>query len=215
MNVELQESVLVVPRAIIDPLCRKVFTREAAAVEKVVLANCRFLKRTVAETDYGHKQIIPYVIIQNEDRYLLIWRTARQTEARLHNLYSLGIGGHINNTDVSESNTNIILAGMRRELDEEITVETERSCGLIGVINDDSTDVSRVHLGFVFLLRAGTPRYTIMEPDKYTAAWKTAAELSASYDQMESWARIAHDYVVHGGAAERVRKWEMGGKEQA
>jgi predicted NUDIX family phosphoesterase len=196
MNVELQESVLVVPRAVIDPLCHKVFTPEAAAVEKTVLANCRFLERNLAETDYQFKQVIPYVVVRHQDRCLLIWRTSKQTEARLHNRYSLGVGGHINNTDTPTANSNIILTGMRREFTEEIAVEGEQSCRLVGIINDDSTDVSRVHMGFVFVLRTTTPHFTIMEPGKYTAAWKTPEELSPHYGQMESWAQIVYDHIV-------------------
>jgi predicted NUDIX family phosphoesterase len=196
MSVELQESVLVVPRAVIDPFCKNVFTPDAAPVEKAVLANCRFLERNLAEKDYNFKQVIPYVVVQHEDQYLLIWRTSKQTEARLHNLYSLGVGGHINNTDTPSAGSNIILTGMRRELTEEIAVEGEQSCKLVGIINDDSTDVSRVHMGFVFVLRAATPRYTIMEPEKYTAAWKTAAELATHYAKMETWAQIVCDHIV-------------------
>jgi predicted NUDIX family phosphoesterase len=196
MSVELQESVLVVPRGVIDPLCKSVFTTEAAAVEKAVLANCRFLERNIAETDYQFKQVIPYVVVQHQDRWLLIWRTSKQTEARLHNLYSLGVGGHINNTDIPTASSNIILTGMRREFNEEIAVEGEESCELVGIINDDSTDVSRVHMGFVFVLRTATPRYTIMEPGKYTAAWKTLTELESHYGQMESWAQIVCDHII-------------------
>jgi predicted NUDIX family phosphoesterase len=196
MNVELKESVLVVPRTVIDPFCKSDFTPEVAAVEKAVLANCRFLDRNLAEKDYQFKQVIPYVVVRHEDRCLLIWRTNKQTEARLHNLYSLGVGGHVNNTDIPAADSNIILTGMRREFTEEIAVEGEESCELVGIINDDSTDVSRVHMGFVFVLRTSTPRYTIMEPGKYTAAWKTSEELAAHYDQMESWAQIVFDHVV-------------------
>ncbi|HUD49224.1 MAG TPA: hypothetical protein VMR33_20515 [Candidatus Baltobacteraceae bacterium] len=196
MNVELQESVLVVPRAVIDPLCQQVFTPEIAAVEQAVLANCRFLERNLAEKDYQFKQVIPYVVVRHQDRCLLIWRTNKQTETRLHNLYSLGVGGHINNTDIPAPNSNIILTGMRRELNEEIAIEGEESCDLVGVINDDSNDVSRVHMGFVFVLRATTPRYTILEPGKYTAAWKTSGELASHHGQMESWAQIVYDNVV-------------------
>ena len=196
MSVELQESVLVVPRTVIDPLCHGVFTPEVAPVEKAVLENCRFLARNIAETDYQFKQVIPYVVVRHEDRTLLIWRTNKQTEARLHNLYSLGVGGHINDTDIPSASSNIILTGMRREFNEEIAVESEQSCELVGIINDDSTDVSRVHMGFVFVLRTSTPQFTIMEPGKYTAAWKTSEELAMHYAQMESWAQIVFDRVI-------------------
>jgi predicted NUDIX family phosphoesterase len=207
---ELQESVLVVPRNVVDTLCPRTFCREGEQVKAAVLANHRFLERTVAEHDFHFKQAIPYVVIRHGDRYLLMRRTSRQTESRLHHKYSLGIGGHVNNGDLaSGKGEDVVLAGMRRELEEEILVESVESCELVGVINDDSTEVARVHMGLVYLLRAASPRYTIVEHDKYTAMWCTPAQLAGYYDLMESWAQIVHDYVVLGGAPDRVKRWEL------
>ena len=208
-NNELLESVLVLSREAVDKLCPRTFSRDGQSVAAAALANCRFLERTVAEHDFGHKQVIPYVVIRHEDRYLLMRRTRRQTESRLHDKYSLGVGGHINQDDASPVRDNVILAGMRRELAEEIRVEAEQSCELIGTINDDSTEVARVHLGLVFLLTTASARYSIVEQDKYTAAWKSVSELAQYYDQMETWAQIVYDCVVLSGAAERARKWEQ------
>src|SRR6266446_5180668 len=177
-NPELQESVLVVPSAIIAAACPQGFHRDAAGVKTAVLANCRFLERTVAEHDFGFKQVIPYVVVRHRDQFLLMRRTNKQTESRLHDKYSLGVGGHINSADVSNGQANVIDSGMRRELQEEIRVEAEQSCELIGIINDDSTEVARVHVGFVYLLNTASAEYTIMEPDKYSAAWKSAEEIN-------------------------------------
>ena len=46
---------------------------------------------------------------------------------------------------------------MRRELDEEVIVETpiRRSC--VGLINDDQSEVGRVHLGVVHILDLERP----------------------------------------------------------
>jgi predicted NUDIX family phosphoesterase len=147
------------------------------------------------------------VVVRHKDQYLLMRRTTRQTEARLHDKYSLGVGGHINDTDVSGGIAAIIQSGMRRELEEEIRLESEQTCALVGIINDDSTEVARVHLGFVFLLTTASASYTIVEQDKYTAMWKTPAECAPYYAQMESWAQIVHDYVLFDGAPDRVQKW--------
>ncbi len=211
VNKELQETVLVVPRKVIDELCPKAFGRRGAEVEKAVLANYRFLERTIAEHDFTHKQVIPYVVIRHADRFLLIRRTKKQTESRLHDMFSLGIGGHINNTDVTGANGNILATGLRRELEEEIRVEDEKACTLVGVINDDSTEVARVHAGLVYVLTVGSPRFTIVEHDKYTASWATPEEMSRVYDQMESWAQIVHDFVVCTGAPDRIKKWQTAG----
>jgi predicted NUDIX family phosphoesterase len=208
-NNELQESVLVLAREAVDRLCPGTFSRDGQSVAAAALASPRFLARTVAEHDFNWKQVIPYVVVRHEDNYLLLRRTQRQTESRLHDKYSLGIGGHINQDDLGSAQENVILAGMRRELAEELRVEGEQSCRLIGAINDDSTEVARVHLGLVFLLTASSAQYTIVEKDKHTAAWKTVAELTQFYEQMETWAQIVHDYVVLSGATERARKWEQ------
>jgi predicted NUDIX family phosphoesterase len=207
-NIELQESVLVVAREVIDQFCPQAFGRAGEPVKAAILAQYRFLERTTAEHDFRYKQVIPYVVIRHADRYLLIRRTTKQTESRLHDKFSLGVGGHINNLDAGRPNGNIILEGMRRELAEEIKVEGEQSCELVGVINDDSTEVSRVHAGLVYVLTTSSPEFTIVEKDKYTAAWKSAEEMAQHYPQMESWAQIVYDCVVLAGAADRAKKWQ-------
>jgi predicted NUDIX family phosphoesterase len=208
-NNELEESVLVLAREVVHQLCPGTFSSDGHSVAAAALASGRFLERTVAEHDFSCKQVIPYVVIRHEDRYLLMRRTRRQTESRLHDKYSLGVGGHINQGDLSPAKDQVILAGMRRELAEEIRVEGEESCELIGAINDDSTEVARVHLGLVFLLSTASARYTIVEQDKHTAAWRPVNELAQYYEEMETWAQIVHDYVVWSGAPERARKWEQ------
>jgi predicted NUDIX family phosphoesterase len=198
-NNELNESVLVVARQVIDELCPQTFGRETEAVRLAILAKGHFLDRKIAEHDFQHKQVIPYVVIRHEDRYLLMRRTSKQTETRLHDKFSLGVGGHINNLDTSDVGCDVIMSGMRRELNEEIQIESEESCELVGIINDDSTEVARVHMGLVFVLTTSSPDYKIMEPDKYTAEWKSAEEMADYQGRMESWAQIVHDNVICDG----------------
>jgi predicted NUDIX family phosphoesterase len=206
---ECQEAVLVVPREILDAVCPQTFCRESAQIKSAILNNCSFIDRDIVEQDGRYKQVIPYVVIQHQNRYLLIQRTPKQTEARLHNLFSLGIGGHVNDDDSSGKSCDIITSGMQREFDEEIRLEAGGPCKLIGVINDDSTEVARFHVGFVHLLIATSPRFTILEQGKYTAAWKSPDEISNYYDQMESWAQIIHDYILFPAATDRAQKWEV------
>jgi predicted NUDIX family phosphoesterase len=198
-KIESQEAVLVVPRSKIMAVAPKVFNREVGPVRAAVVANYQFMGRDLAEEDETYKQVIPYVIIRHENQYLLMRRTKKQTESRLHNLYSLGIGGHINDADLPGANGDLLTAGMRRELIEEIRLESEEACALVGVINDDSTPVARVHLGFVYELTTSSPQFTIMEADKYTAEWKSRGELAQYYPQMETWAQIVHDALIVGG----------------
>lgn len=196
MSIELQEKVLVVPSNIINSLCPKPFSRNTEGVIDAAIKNAQFLARTTAETDFNFKQIIPYVLVRHEDRYVLMRRTTKQTEARLHDKYSIGVGGHINDQDMGKGIENIIHEGMRREIEEEMLIKAEQSCELVGVINDNSSEVSRVHMGLVYVLTTGSAEFEIAEKDKYTANWASVEEMGAFYEKMESWTQIVYDNLL-------------------
>src|SRR6478672_8397799 len=119
-----EESILVVPAELLRRIAPKTFSKNAQEALPVVLANYSFMERNLAEHDESFKQVIPYVVVVNGNRYLLIRRTKKQGEARLHDKYSLGIGGHINDVDSGSEarHSHIIEAGLRRELNEEIGI---------------------------------------------------------------------------------------------
>jgi ADP-ribose pyrophosphatase YjhB (NUDIX family) len=108
-----------------------------------------FCPREEAERDESGRQIIPYVVLRNEKRYLLMRRTNRQGESRLHDKYSIGVGGHINPED-GRNPWQAFERGMRREIDEEVNVDIS-SLEYLGILNDLSTAVSRVHIGIVYI----------------------------------------------------------------
>ena len=109
----------------------------------------RFLRRREIEYDFSIKQVIPYVIVLNSENNILIYRR-RGTETRLHNLWSLGIGGHINDTDCIPFDFKATLfSGMKRECFEELGTEVNKF-SLTGIINEEQTDVGHSHIGIVF-----------------------------------------------------------------
>jgi predicted NUDIX family phosphoesterase len=112
--------------------------------------------RSSAETDETMKQIIPYIVLRNSvDNSLAIYRRAG-TEKRLHGLFSIGIGGHINPVDFSrvEKLSHTVLSAAKRELSEELYIQTENiKLDFKGINNEELTKVGRVHTGFVFELK--------------------------------------------------------------
>jgi predicted NUDIX family phosphoesterase len=193
-----EENVLVVPTAGINPLLTGKFTAtHLDAILNFILSNHSFRSRAIVEEDPSFKQIIPYVIVRFEDRYLLLQRTSKQTEKRLHGKLSIGIGGHINDLEVAGSHKNILHAGLERELEEEIHLRgRRRSLDLVGVISDDSTPVGQVHLGLVFILETDSPEHTVNEADLMTAEWANLDQLRERRDRMETWSQIAFDQIL-------------------
>jgi len=194
----VQENVLVVPTAGIKSFLTGVFTTSNLdRALTYILGNHSFRSRATVEEDPSFKQIIPYVVVRHEDRFLLTRRTNRQTEARLHGKYSIGVGGHINDTEKFASGQNVVEAGLERELDEEIhLLGQRRSLALRGIISDDSTPVGEVHLGLVFLLETDSPDFKVNEPDLMTAEWASIGSLQETFPKMETWSQIVFKEVV-------------------
>jgi len=163
----------------------------ATADEVLYLISTRhfFIDRDVAEASPQYKQVIPYVVIRCGDDYLVLERTAKQTEARLHHKVSLGIGGHINPGHT-------LLEGLEKELGEEVHVETDFKLDFAGIINDDSTEVGTVHLGAVYVLEAATRGVRVRETEKMTGAWTSRAALAPLRERMETWSQIVYDEII-------------------
>ncbi len=149
----------------------------------------QYISRGLAEKDPSFKQMIPYGVIQNEDSFLLFLRTKKQTEKRLHNLYSLGIGGHINQIE-KETASDPVIAGLNREIDEEIYLPKIQSVQFGGIINDNTNEVGSVHLGLLFFIRLENKSFEIREKEMMSGEWVLKKDLQSNIAQMETWSQI-------------------------
>lgn len=157
-----------------------------------------FKSRAEVENDPGYQQIIPYVVFRHDGRYFLTHRLRASSEKRLRKQYSLGIGGHINPGDLEAGDP--ILDGLRREWGEEVIYDGKFEAQLIGLLNDDSSPVSKVHLGVVFLVDGDSPNISIRETDKLAGELLTLDEMRIYYLGMESWSQMVYDRLA-GGAS--------------
>ena len=162
--------------------------------QEVVRRQSFFMPRAEVEDDPRYQQIIPYVVFRHHRRYLLTRRLKASGERRLHQQYSLGVGGHINPGDLEHGDP--IDDGMRREWEEEVEYGGQFQARLLGLINDDSAPVSRVHLGLVFLVDGDSPRIAIRETDKLEGELLTLEEMRIFYLGMESWSQIVYDHLL-------------------
>jgi predicted NUDIX family phosphoesterase len=156
------------------------------------------------ERNPDFKQLIPYVIFQYDDENGTRWlfqytRGAGLGESRLHRKVSIGIGGHISLQDAQEQQGNPYHEGMRRELAEEVIIDTPYVDRCVGMINDDETDVGRVHLGIVHIFAVQQPRVRPREAEMHDAGFQTLEQLRSVRDAMESWSRICLDALYPDG----------------
>ena len=157
------------------------------------------------EDDPSFKQLIPYVVFRHTDpagsqSLFQYTRGTGQGEGRLHSKRSVGIGGHISSIDAGLKAVgpnadgfearNPYQEGMRRELDEEVIIRTPYVDRCVGLINDDETEVGRVHLGVVHVFEVETPDVEPRESEILEAGFQRVDQLLADLSRFESWSQI-------------------------
>lgn len=186
-----EELVYVVPRDTIlgEGTWHGVRTTDTDDFLAVVAAHGRFEPRATMEAEPSFKQIIPYLVLRDGERYFLMRRTKAGGDARLHDAWSIGVGGHVNPGDGD------LAGGLLREWTEELVADFVPDFRLVGLLNDDTTDVGRVHLGAVYLAEAGGRPVAIRETDKLTGAFAIPPEVQEVADRLETWSRLAFEFV--------------------
>jgi len=160
-----------------------------------LLGLATFQMRGRVEEDVEWRQLIPYIVSRHEGRVLLLERLPTQGESRLHNLLSIGVGGHINPADSMNGGRNILENAMWRELKEELEFDGKPATSLVGIINFHGDPVARVHLGFAYIAEfSAEPR--IREVDKMSGKFVPPDELPSYYTRMEGWSRILVDHLT-------------------
>lgn len=190
----------------------------------------RFVDREEAEANPAWKQWIPYCMLRCGDwsegstdperGVLAVQRTNKGGEARLHESWSIGLGGHIEPEDVvaspaqrSESGATearmFFATALGRELSEELVLppaEQIPAPRLLGLINDDSTEVGKVHAGLAYCIDFPTPlriareSVGIREISKMRGGFTHLvefADLWQTRSQFESWSQ----FLIHAEIA--------------
>ena len=195
------EMVLGVPSRLLEALeIGQGFQPEVEARLEVLLdpRNSRFRPRSRAEQDPEFKQLIPYVLIQKGDRWLHYVRGTSSGEKRLVHMGSIGIGGHINPEDESlfQRGREFYEAALQRELSEELSLDGMFPTRPLGLLNDDSTPVGRVHLGIVHLCRLDNREVTRREGCITDLRFLTLKQLLRRRPKLETWSQLCLDYLL-------------------
>lgn len=194
------ELVLVVPRSLAVGTAGWHGVRPDGVVERIAAIEraAEFRPRAEMEIDPAWKQVIPYLVLRDGDCTFLMRRTRGGGDARLHDLWSIGIGGHVNPSDGG------VAGGLAREWAEELVADFVPAFRPVGLLNDDTTDVGSVHLGVVCVADAAGRPVSVRETHKLTGAFAPPVRVRAVRDSMETWSRLVVDFLESGAHAGEV-----------
>lgn len=188
-NHKFNEEILVVRRDILfqttpawQGIKQEVFDNFVNQIE----THATYMPRAHAETNQLYKQIIPYLIFKFEDKFFVMQRKSTASEQRLASKFSLGIGGHIRQEDIVNNN---IFDWAQREFEEEVSYQGTLKISNLGVLNDDDSDVGKVHLGMVLLVEGDSDQISIKDEHK-SGTLLTLEECLALQPNMEMWSQM-------------------------
>jgi predicted NUDIX family phosphoesterase len=199
MSTVAEEKILVIPTSLFHKLGYfQGFTADVGRYLPQLLEgeHLDYRPRGEMEDDPSFKQLIPYALFRWTDAdgrvHLFEYeRGTGQGERRLHAKRSVGVGGHISSLDASAGLIHdVYREGMRRELAEEVVIDTRYSETIAGLINDDQTPVGQVHLGVVHLCDVEQPSVRPLEADILDAAFRPVADILPRLSAFESWSEI-------------------------
>jgi predicted NUDIX family phosphoesterase len=150
------------------------------------------------ENNKNYRQVIPYCLVQHSETglFLLSKRTDKQQEKRLHNKYSIGIGGHIEQGEYTHCP---IETTSEKELLEETGCCIGHSNSINefqGIILSDGKDIDDVHVGCLYHVITSENELT-NEDGKHEHQWANMRMLLHHYNDMESWSKIVFDDYIN------------------
>lgn len=153
-------------------------------------SNIEVKRRGDMEEDPSYKQLIGYAVVKdkNTKEILVYTRLTGGGETRLHGMSSIGVGGHMNLVE-NKSTEESIKINVSRELEEEIGISFEKNLDdikFLGLINDDSNDVGKVHIGLVYEVLIDKNNIKDVEDDALEIKWLKSEE-AKNIDSYESW----------------------------
>lgn len=150
--------------------------------------------RPEVEEDPSFKQLIPYCVFRHEGQVFYYTRGSKSGEQRLHAKRSIGIGGHISAED-ENSGSHVYRVAMQREIEEEVFLESDFTENCVALINDDETEVGKVHLGIVHIFDLKAAKVRPREESIILTGFEQPSNLAQSREQFETWSQICLEFL--------------------
>jgi predicted NUDIX family phosphoesterase len=212
----VSENILVFPAEVLDSVGYfNGFSKDVQKYTKAIFESGKmfFTSKGPAETNPNIKQLIPYIVIKKQYRYFVYRRTKECGEPKLHNLLSLGIGGHINNTDVNvtldllnlESNLKLenqvltYFGGLLREVKEELNTVPDFFENLFyirGLLYNNANLLGQVHFGLIHIAELNADIDFKTDNTIQSVGFLDIDTIKSYKNEFEDWSQLVIDNLL-------------------
>ena len=188
----IDEIIAVLPKTKLLNLIKKPGVTFNGIPDEYILKEYESIIRYEAEERFDIIQFISVFIIHDKNNIITHKRAKRSPESRLHDEYSIMFGGHILSEDLSSLFNPFIvknnLGFISRELNEEVILKSDYKITPIGMIYDDSREVSSQHVGLIFTVATDIYNHEIGEKGfLIDAKIESLSDIEKRKDDFENW----------------------------
>ena len=162
-----------------------------------LIAETYEMRRSDAEQNFDVVQLVSQFLVLHKKRIATHKRTRRLPESRLHGVWSMLFGGHLNSNDVGPLFGPFDPVngahGITRELSEEVRIRGRRpSLQLVGGIYDPRREVSTQHLGVLYVVRVDDDSEIEIGERGFLQqlTFERVSELKARINNFENWSEL-------------------------
>jgi predicted NUDIX family phosphoesterase len=199
----LDERIFAVPRTALEKAGLRPGRIDDPSVMSRILRALRtegnFQRRSEVEADMMLIQPIPAAYFEYRTKLLLLRRKDGGPGNRLHNRYSLWVGGHIRDRDRVASQRDLFVATLRREVSEELRIPFVPVPKRKGLVWDTSTSRSEQHLGIIHRIelktneisvRADQSELRLPRGTSVSGTFQSRGEMGRYVHEMEPWSAL-------------------------
>lgn len=148
--------------------------------------NSEYLKRGFAETDETYQQIVSQIILKVKNKVFIHKIAHGSGEKRLHDMWPIFLGGHINNNDPD------IVSAFDREFKEEINYKGNIiSKRFWGIVKLHDNPVNKVHVGLVWIYEGDSESFEPTSDGGLAEGhFADKNELKSIKDKLSYWSKI-------------------------
>ena len=206
-----REEVLVLPRGLFDGHHAFLDWQFIEDIMEELEATHRWWERTDAEESSDWVQPIACAVVTDSAGRHYVFRRVKNTRDDLKGRVTLVVGGHIEPHAGSASFCELLLATLRREIEEEVGIEDFADAKPLGVVIDNSTVLSSRHVGFVFevvwnlpLVARATDEFS--RRSQLNGLLATKEELTTFHSQLDPWSRLIFEDRIRPGIRKLPRQ---------
>ena len=171
--------------------------------EEKILNNYKYMVRWEAEVNFDYKQPIWYWVVINEKKEIFVYKrggsNSNAGDSRLHNKIAFWVWGHIEKED--EDLKNPISDSLVREIEEELNIKPEniKNVNAIWYINNESDEVSKVHIWIAYLVEVINDNFELLDGEldnwEFIALDKLEKMVNSKEYNTETWSEILFEPI--------------------